>query len=125
MAVDYNDNTGDGGRGDGRGELNLSRRQRGTLAAVAAAGVAMAMAAAAAMAMAAGCSKVMVSRQPAAVMAVTTIGGRDDGGSGCNAMPPKPLEGDFLFPPSFLDSQPYVGRHYLAHCSHWNKHWRS
>ena len=33
--------------------------------------------------------------------------GGDGGGSGCNAMPPKPLEGDLLFHPYFLDSQPY------------------
>jgi hypothetical protein len=28
--------------------------------------------------------------------------GGDDGGSGCNTMPPKPLEGDFLFAPLFV-----------------------
>jgi hypothetical protein len=29
-------------------------------------------------------------------------GGGDGGGSGCNAMPHKPLEGDFLFSPLFF-----------------------
>ena len=29
-------------------------------------------------------------------------GGGDGGGSGCNAMPHKPLEGDFLFPPLYF-----------------------
>ncbi len=29
-------------------------------------------------------------------------GGGDGGGSGCNAIPPKPLERDFLFPPLFF-----------------------
>ena len=33
---------------------------------------------------------------------VDRSGGGDGGGSGCNAMPHKPLEGDFLFPPPLL-----------------------
>ena len=41
------------------------------------------------------------------------VGCRDRGngsGSGFNTIMLRPLEGDFLFPPLFLDSQPYEGR---------------
>ena len=33
------------------------------------------------------------------MLRIDRIGGRDGGGSGCNAIPPKLLEGDFLFFP--------------------------
>jgi hypothetical protein len=36
------------------------------------------------------------------MLRVDRRGGGDGGGSGCNAMRPKPLEGDFLFPPLFF-----------------------
>ena len=35
------------------------------------------------------------------MLCVGRRGGGDGGGSGCNAIPPKPLEGDFLFSPFF------------------------
>ncbi len=36
------------------------------------------------------------------MLRVDRSGGGDGGGSGCNAMPHKPLEGDFLFSPLFF-----------------------
>jgi len=36
------------------------------------------------------------------MLRVDCRGGGDGGGSECNAMPPKPLEGDFLFTPLFF-----------------------
>ncbi len=36
------------------------------------------------------------------MLRVGRIAGGDGGGSGCNTMPPKPLEGDFLFAPLFV-----------------------
>ena len=36
------------------------------------------------------------------MLRVDSRGGGDGGGSGCNATPPKPLEGDFLFTPLFF-----------------------
>jgi hypothetical protein len=47
--------------------------------------------------------------------------GGDGGGSRFNTIMPRPLEGDFLFPPSFLDSQPYKGTQCSAHRSRQGK----
>ncbi len=43
------------------------------------------------------------------MLRVDRRGGGDGGSSGCNAMPPRPLEGDFLFTPLFFGLPTFRG----------------